>query len=291
MSDFNDLPTQILENGRLRLEYLTEAGPRLVRLSYNRSPNLLAEVPAIFWDTSRGPYYPLGGHRLWISPEVPDLTYALDDRGLQVQDAPGGVELIGAPAAGSGIRKRLRVELDPKRPILRLQHTIVNEGIGPITLAPWAITMFRLGGTVILPQPVGNVDPHGLQSNRILVLWPYTRLDDPRLSLADDFITLRGEARVPACKLGYFNPHGWLGYWLDGLLFVKRFEPQTGAELPDRGSNTEVYCMDRFAELETLGPVVTLAPGDSTVHAETWEVYEGLEQAFIPPALRERLEG
>jgi hypothetical protein len=289
MSEFNSLPTRILENGRLRLEYLAEAGPRLVRLSYRGSPNLLAEVPDIFWDTSRGPYYPLGGHRLWLSPEVPDVTYALDDRGLQVQDAPGGVELIGAPAAGSGIRKRLRVKLDPEHPILHLRHTIVNEGAGPITLAPWAITMFRLGGTVILPQPVGNVDPHGLQSSRILVLWPYTRLDDPRLSLADDFITLRGEASVPACKLGYFNPHGWLGYWLDGLLFVKRFEPQAGAELPDRGSNTEVYCMDRFAELESLGPVVTLAPGEACVHEETWEIYEGLDQPFIPAGLRERL--
>jgi hypothetical protein len=291
MSDFNGLPTRVLENGHLRLEYLAEAGPRLMRLSYRGSPNLLAEVPDLFWDTSRGPYYPLGGHRLWIAPEVPDTTYVPDGSGQQAQEIPGGVELTGAVEAGAGVRKRLRVTLDGDRPILHLLHTVVNESPKPVTLAPWAITMFRLGGTVILPQPVGEADPYGKLSNRILVLWPYTRLADPRLSMADDFVTLRAEADMPACKLGYFNPHAWMGYWLDGLLFVKRYEAYAGEDLPDRGCNTETYCGDRFVELETLGPLTTLEPHAAVVHAETWEVCQGLEQPFIPAGLRQRLGG
>jgi hypothetical protein len=291
MSDFNGLPTRTLENGRLRLDCLAEAGPRLVGLSYRGSPNLLAEVPDVFWVTAHGRYHPLGGHRLWIAPEVPDTTYVPDGAGLQVQELPNGLELTGAVEAGSGVRKRLRVTLDPDRPVVHLLHTVVNESPKALTLAPWAITMFRLGGTVILPQPVGEADPHGKLSNRLLVLWPYTRIHDPRLQLADDFITLKADPDVPACKLGYFNPHGWMAYWIDGLLFIKRCEAYAGENLPDRGCNSETYCGDRFVELETLGPLVKLEPRGAVVHAETWEVYERLEQEFITPGLRKRLGG
>lgn len=289
MSDFHGLPTAALQNGLLRLEYLTAAGPRLVRLFYGDSPNLLAEVPDLFWSTVHGDYYPHGGHRLWIAPEVPEKTYVPDGDGLEVREAPGGVELSGALEPGSGVRKRLRVELDGERPALRLVHTVVNGNAVPVTLAPWAITMFRQGGTVILPQPVGDADPAGKLHNRILALWPYTRIDDPRLALADDFITLRADPALPACKLGYFNPHGWIAYHLDGLLFVKRYEAYAGAALPDGGCNTETYCGDLFVELETLGPLTMLEPGGTCLHEERWEIYEGLEQEFIPEGLRERL--
>ena len=45
-TDFHGLPTRSLENNHLRVDYLLEAGPRLVRLILaGSSANLLAEVP------------------------------------------------------------------------------------------------------------------------------------------------------------------------------------------------------------------------------------------------------
>jgi hypothetical protein len=290
MSDYNGLPTAFLENEHLRLEYLTAGGPRLVGLFHRDSDNLLADVHDLFWTTSRGDYYPLGGHRLWISPEVPELTYIPDGNGLEVRQIPDGLVLTGLVEPGSGVQKSLRIQLEGRRPAVRLLHTITNRHTKPIRLAPWAITMFKLGGTVILPQPVGDVDPDGKLNNRILTFWPYTRINDPRLHLADDFITLGAQADLPPCKMGYCNPHGWIAYWVDGLLFVKRYDPCPEQTFPDSGSNTETYCGDRFVELETLGPLQDLAPGQSLTHNETWELYEGLDQPFIPEALRERLK-
>ncbi len=58
---------------------------------------------------------------------------------------------------GTGIRKRIEIQLAPDKPTLTLTHTLINDGMWAVELAPWAITQFRLGGTVILPMPVGNV--------------------------------------------------------------------------------------------------------------------------------------
>ncbi len=282
MSDFYGLPTAVLENEYIHLEYLTTAGPRIVRLSYRGSPNLLADVHDILWNTPHGEYSLLGGHRLWISPEVPEKTNIPDKSGVQARECTDGVELNGASEPGSGVRKIVRIELDAEHPIVRLTHTIVNENPVPITIAPWAITMFRQGGTVILPQPIGNADPHGLLSNRIVVLWPYTRISDSRLILRDDFILLQAISSLPPIKLGYYNTAGWLAYWLEGILFRKTLDIHTGATYPDSGCNTETYCNDRFVELESLGPLATIAPGATTQLSETWELYPNLDVPFIP---------
>jgi hypothetical protein len=287
MSEYHGFPTSVIENKFLRLEFLTNAGPRIVGLSYKGSPNLFADVSDIFWDTPLGKYYPLGGHRLWISPELPEKTYIPDQSGLSIQEIPGGVELAGSKEAGSGVRKKVRLEMDPSVARVSLTHSITNENPHPISFAPWAITMFRQGGTVILPQPVGNADPNGLLHNRLLVIWPYTRLGDPRLCLRDDYILLHATPALPPLKFGYVDKSGWLAYWFEGMLFRKTFAAyQPGAIYPDAGCNAETYCNDRFVELESLGPLTTLESGQGIQLLETWEIFPDLAVDFIPDAIR-----
>jgi hypothetical protein len=73
------------------------------------------------------------------------------------------------------------------------------------------------------------------------------------------------------------------------VLFVKRSPLQSATRFPDGGCNAEVYCNDSFVELETLGPLTRLAPGEAVVHEEIWEVYGGLDQDFIPESLRQQI--
>jgi hypothetical protein len=147
--------------------------------------------------------------------------------------------------------------------------------------------MFRLGGVAIFPQPTGNVDEAGLLSNRQLVIWPYTRIGEPRLLLRDDFILIHAIPDLPPIKIGYLNPHGWMAYWLDGVFFVKRFNVEMSAPYPDHGCNAESYCNNQFIELETLGPLTKLEPGTSVLHAETWEVHTELVSDLIPAEIQE----
>ena len=109
------------------------------------------------------------------------------------------------------------------------------------------------------------------------------------LIFGDDYILLQARPSLPAIKVGMFNPHGWLGYAMNGILFIKRFDQFRGANYPDCGSNAEVFCNDRFVELESLGPLKELRPGESVFHKETWEIYDNLVQPLIPNDLRKKI--
>lgn len=268
---------RILQNDHLQIEYLTDS-LRISGLTPAGKTNMLADLndlPPI--STAYGDFYFHGGHRLWHSPEGMPRTYIPDTGELSITDRTDGVILEARTEQGTGIRKRIEIHLAPDQPSVILTHTLINDGLWPVELAPWAITQFRLGGTVILPMPIGNTDSAGLLPNRQLSLWPYTRINDPRLKMDDECILFKAEALLPPFKIGYFNPHGWMAYWMDGVLFRKTFEAQAGLAHPDHNCNAEMYCNDQFVELESLAPLITLPPGSSVSHTETWFVYVGID--------------
>ena len=78
-------------------------------------------------------------------------------------------------------------------------------------------------------------------------------------------------------KVGFPNPRGWLAYWMNDTLFVKRASYEAGAKYYDFGSSSECYCNNSFLELETLAPIGKLAPGESATHTETWELYADID--------------
>ncbi len=60
---------------------------------------------------------------------------------------------------------------------------------------------------------------------------------------------------------------------------------------PDHGCNSESYCNDKFIELETLGPLDVVSPGQTVLHTEIWEIYEGLDEGLIPEEIRKLIAG
>jgi hypothetical protein len=272
--DFFGYPTRRLENKFLQIDFLTEAGPRLVRLSLTGSQeNLLAEEPNMTQATPFGEYRFYGGHRLWHSPEIMPRSYLPDNEGLKVEDlADGGVLLTQPVETATWLRKSMELHLSADAPSLTIHHSIKNEGLWPLECAPWAITQFKLGGQAIIPQQIG-VPEAILQPDRRLTIWNYTRLADARLHLGDDFILVDGAAAKPACKIGTLNPQGWLAYLIGDVLFIKRFAHDPVQPHVDFGCDTEVYVCDRFIELETLGPLVVIQPGQTITHTEAWEVH------------------
>jgi hypothetical protein len=213
-------------------------------------------------------------------------TYSPDNTGAIITTLATGVRIDQPTEPGTGIAKSLTIELHAERAAVTVTHILRNDNLWAVEFAPWALTMFRLGGVGIFPQATNDT---GLLANRQLSLWAYTRINDPRLHLADDYILVHATPSLPPVKFGYFNPHGWQGYYIDGILFIKRYEVIHNAAFPDGGCNTETYTNNKFIELETLGVLGSVPPGASVTHVETWEVYAGLDQPFIPESLRERI--
>jgi hypothetical protein len=279
--DFHGHPARRLNGRHLSLDYLTQAGPRLVGLRLaGQDENLLAELPEVGWSTPYGDYHVYGGHRLWIGPESAATTYIPDDRPVTIRESQEVLELTGGREEPTGLRKSLRIELASDRSALTLTHRIVNEGQQTLDLAPWAITQLPLGGTVFLPQsgpalPEEQVDSEYRPKDH-LVLWSYSRWDDPRLELQERVVMVHGRSRLPPCKIGTFDSAGWAAYLWQGTLFCKRFFPAPALPHIDRFCNLEVYCNDVVLELETLGPRVRLEPGGLVDHLERWELHSGL---------------
>ena len=276
--DFHGHKSVVLESEHFSLECLAQAGPRVVRLiPHWTGENLFAEAPDVTTKTKSGVFQYFGGHRLWYAPETLAHTYLPDSQGISIKEVQDGIRLIGLDEPGTGIRKTITIQMSPTRPFLILKHKLQNQGQISIRLAPWAITMMRPMGTAFLPQQHGNADEDGLLPNRRFALWPYTRWDDPRLQLGYEFIIVKSDSDSRPLKIGYFNPHGWLGYLYDDVFFVKRFGVRRDREYADYGCNSEIYGNHRATELESLGPVVDLHPREDIVHTETWEVYKDTE--------------
>jgi len=269
-------PSASLENEFLRVDYLTTTGPRIVGLyAQGADGNLLAETPDARWPTPHGEFILHGGHRLWVAPEDPFFTGPED--GMDVCTEKDKVVLRSSVDA-SGLQKEITVELDGNS--LQLAHRVTWHGEKPMELAPWAITQVRLGGLGILPQPVSD----GLQPNRNLVFWPYSRIHDERLEIHDDLILIHGRAAEQALKIGHYNTHGWIACALENVLFIKKFNCTSADKYPDLGCNVEAYVKDSCLELETLGPLVKLIPNESVTHEETWQVLVGEYPATLEGA-------
>lgn len=284
--DFAGFPTGIIQNGLLRIDYLRQGSLRLVRLMFGKSDkNLFAELPDEGWQTPNGFYRMFGGHRFWVAPELKEITYLPEPEEIVEENIPGGVRLIQPTEHRSGLQKIIEVSLAPEKASCTIKHILINHGDKEINAAAWAITQFRLGGIAVIPQPRDWTDAAGLLPNRNLTLWPYTRLNDPRLQWMEDYLMIRAQLVEHPCKLGYNHLSGWIAYLLDGLLIRKQVTIKTGEQYPDMNSALEVYVNHRFIELESLSPLRRLEPGGLVSHEEQWSLEEvpGLkdEQALV----------
>ncbi|GAB4578432.1 MAG: hypothetical protein Fur0022_11670 [Anaerolineales bacterium] len=261
-----------LTNDTLTLLITQSVGPRVLSLRYRGGENLFAELPDLTTETPVGTYHFYGGHRLWRAPEDLSLTYLPDDAPVEMAEIKKGVKII-QPTDSAGVQKTITLTLEGAS--VTLEHTLTNHCPTPIVCAPWAITQLKPGGVGILPQ---STEATGLLPNRQIALWPYTDICSPHIVWGNRYTLVQATMLGGALKIGFPNPRGWLAYWRNGILFVKKtvFDPQ--ATYLDNGSSSECYCNAQFLELETLGGVTTLHEGETVSHIETWEVYGNVEK-------------
>ena len=271
-----NLPFETIENDQLRLDYLTTVGPRILGLYLKGvEGNLLAETPEAHWPTPHGEYYLHGGHRLWTAPE--DLYTMCPEHGVRISNEGEQVHITG-PVELSGVQKEMTIRLDDNK--VHIGHRITWHGDRPATFAPWALTQARLGGLAILP--LSRIE--GRLPDRNAVFWPYSAFNDERLELHNDLVLVHGRWTGVPFKIGTLTTKGWMAYALENVLFVKYFSAHIDGSFPDRSCNVETYVGETFIELETLGTLTELGPGDSMTHEETWELTAGEYPATLEKA-------
>jgi hypothetical protein len=253
-----------VELGPYGLGIADDFGPRVVSLRRDDSPELLAQLTGSHAiEHPGGIYHFHGGHRLWAAPEDPDVTYANDDHACEVSVANGATTVVGPPDSAGLIKS---IVVSSRGDDLLIEHTITG-GHASQQLAAWAITQFPLGGTAILPLAGEDTGP---RPNRNLILWPYTKLDDPRLRFGEG-VALITTADGSPLKLGVGPMPQRLGYLRDGWLFIKETGSTPPGTVPDFGAVSQVYLGQGFCELESVGELVDIDDRPASV-SEVWRV-------------------
>jgi hypothetical protein len=258
----------------------TDIGPRILRYALVGGENLLAELPHLTIPTSLGDWKLWGGHRLWVAPERMPESYAPDNVPIRFERLGDSAIQLDQPVDAAGYEKRMIVELAPEGSNLTVQHRVTNRRESIVEIAPWGITAVNGPGETLVPQEPFQSHDDYLLPVRALVLWSFTDLTDPRIRLGRKFLRLRTDAaRTEAQKIGVSNAQGWCAFHQKQSrnLFVKRHMCEAGAVYTDKGANYQTYTAGTYLELETLGPLRRLAPGESAEHTETWQLFPQID--------------
>jgi len=288
-----------LANDKAELIISLDVGPRILSYKTPRTENVLKTYPEQLGKAGENEWMIRGGHRLWVAPEDEALTYVPDNVSVNYDlGAPNEVKLINAGVEPWKIKKEMTVSLADNTSQVTIVHRIINEGSAPIEAASWGLSVMIPGGLEIIPHPPLGVHPRDLLPNRLMIIWPYTNLTDPRWRFGESFITLRQTANAgQPTKLGLAHKQKWIGYLTRDSLFIKTIEYQEGATYPDYGCNFETFTNQDMLEIESLGPLKKLAPGESVSHTERWHLFGEIPEphslqepelaAWLAPFLKE----
>lgn len=280
-----------ISNGTAELIVTLDVGPRVLSYRLKDGKNVFHEYADQLGKAGEREWKIRGGHRLWVAPEDPKRTYAFDNSPVKVERVSKTGPLSFKPAAEIeyGIQKEMVVGLEPTGSRVTVVHRVTNIGKEPTELAPWTLSVMAPGGLEIIPLPAKfdhPGDPNLAMSgkdyapNQTMVLWPFFDFKDPRCTFGSKYLTVRqlADPKRKPTKFGLAHEMGWIGYLNQGTLFVKWITYQEGRTYPDRGCNFETWTDPDMLEVESLGPLVRLRPGETAEHTEVWELVGGVRE-------------
>lgn len=262
-----------LSNGEVELIVTSDVGPRIIRYGFEGGQNFFVELEEDLGKTGGDNWRLYGGSRLWVGPEDPVYSYGADNDPVQVEIS-GSRLTAQAPVEHTGVEKAIAVELADEGSAVRVTYTLANRTIWPLRIATWVLTMMAPGGAGITTLPPRGTHPEVLAPTNPLIVFAFTNMADPRWTWLEKYIVLQQDPQnADPEKIGLFNPATRGAYLLNGELFVKKFAASPEEEYPDMGASYETFTNERFLEIETLGPMRTLQPGESMDHVEEWSLH------------------
>lgn len=217
-----------------------------------------------------------GGDKTWPSPQAdwpkvgkrgwpPPPAF---DQMPVVASVEGKTMLLTSPVdPWFGIRTRRVLELHDSLPQLTIRTTYEKVEGAPVKAGVWIITQLKDPALVVAPLPEKTKFAEGFdrQSGDTL---------PADLVVTNGLVTMRRHA-TKSSKIG---TDGDSLVWVGDKTLVKIDSPRVaGAEYPDNGSSAEVYTNGgeswKYVELEMLGPLSELKPGDTLSQTNTYTLF------------------
>lgn len=272
-----------LSNSSTEVVVSLDVGPRVIAYRKPGGFNVMKNYDEMMGGTNEKEWCIRGGLRFWIAPEDLTRTYFPDNRPVAMtQLSQSAVRLTPPPEDVYGLQKVMELRLEEGSSRLHVRLRVTNIGQGATTLAPWAPTVMAPGGVEIIPLPAkanhpgspsNAKHPGDFGPNQNYILWPYFDFRDERWTFGTKYIFLRQDRTKGPTKIGLAHAVPWVAYWNEGSLFVKRFRHQQSAKYPDMGTSYQTFSNEDMLEMETVGALYTLLPGESAELEEVWELF------------------
>jgi len=269
-------------NGEVEVIVTGDVGPRVIRFGFVGGQNLFKEFSEQLGKGGEEKFQARGGDRVWKAPEDPFVTWAPDNVPVEIQVTPTGLLAREPIEPLTKLQKEIEVSMAPSGTSVKVTHRIANRSLFQLEFAPWALTMMAQGGVVVSGFPPRGHHPANLEATNPLVMWAYTNLADPRWKFTKRYLTLRQDVNVSdPQKLGLFSPDTWAAYLLNGEAFVKRTKADPSKTYPDFGCSFETFTNQDFLEVETLGPMTKIAPGQILELVEYWGLFRNVKPTAL----------
>lgn len=259
----------------IKLLVTIELGPRIIFYGKNGINIMFEDLKDTtnkggeFFDTNlkgEGIWHLYGGHRLWKSPEYMD-TYYPDNKIVDVKVVANNRAIfISKEETTTKLQKSLDIAMNDDGSIVLKQY-IANKGNDSIEISAWGLTVLDNGAKAIIP--LSQIDT-GFLPNRNIVYWPYTDINDERITISNKEVVVEQKNIVQPIKVGLFVQDEIKTY-IKGMVFSIHLDKKSGT-YPDFSCNCECYTNNYIFEIETLSPLTTLAPNDSIEHIEYWSL-------------------
>ena len=266
-----------VSNGEAELIVTGDVGPRVIRFGFVGGQNVFKEYPEQMGKSGEDKFQLRGGDRVWKAPEDPVATWAPDNVPVEVIPTPTGLVARAPVEPLTMLRKEIEVSMAPSGTEVTVSHRITNHSLFSVEFAPWVLTMMAPGGTAITGFPRRGRHPINLEATNPLVMWAYTNLADKRWTFTKKYLALHQDPNnSEAQKLGTFNRDTWAVYLLNGEAFVKRATADPAKTYTDFGCSFETFTNNEFLEIETLGPLTKVSPGQTVTQVEHWSLHRNV---------------
>ena len=255
----------LIDNGSVEAVIVPAIG-RIMQL------RLKGEAYGAFWenraldgqlhDADSNDWLNFGGDKCWPAPQSAWPQHqgqdwpppvAIDARPVEAVASERGILLTSPIDSGYGIQVVRRVELDAAQPVMRIRTEYHKLSGAPVTVSIWTVTQMSEPERVCIQLQTASRFAAGFV--RLLEAEPAD------LKIDGCLLSLTRHARQQV-KVG---TDGSCMAWLGHNCVVRIDTVITPGEYPDGGCVTEVYTNPdplQYVELETLGPLTTMNPGD-----------------------------
>jgi hypothetical protein len=263
-----------ITNGEIELIVTADVGPRIIYCGFPGGQNLFKNFDEQMGKSGEPSWTIRGGSRIWIGPEDPVASYAPDNAPVEIEILDGALIATAPVEEPVRVQKQMVIRVPDTGAEVEIRHRIRNAGLMPTEFAAWILTVMAPGGVAITGFPPRGTHPEDLPPTNPLVMWAFTDLSDRRWKFLKKYLILRQDPGMSSPqKLGLFHPKTWGAYLLNEELFIKRYTADAARRYPDFGCSFETFTNAEMLELETMGPLCRVAPGEWIEHTERWTLH------------------